>query len=385
MRADLAIAVLFLSIPVTAGALLSAAEPQRRSAEREQGNMRFAGMDRNRDGVITRAEWRGSDESFRVHDWNADGMLSGEEVRPGARRGGRAERDYDPASPGEFDDWSADRFADLDHNGDGRLTRDEWHYEPETFRRSDRNRDGVLTREEFLGDGLDDDREDRFRYLDANRDGRISRDEWHGSADAFDWLDRNRDGVLTHVEVVGDDDADADRFSSLDTNRNGVISRNEWHWSGASFERLDRDRSGTLTRDELQQGGSTPVGTSGAARAIEINPAVRWTETGVLLQPGDRVRIQATGRIQLSTNESDVAGPDGARSGRSATEAPLPAYTAGALIARVGDSGPLFVGSDSTLRAPAGGQLYLGVNDDHLPDNSGEFRVTITVQPRQDR
>jgi hypothetical protein len=28
------------------------------------------------------------------------------------------------------------------------------------------------------------------------------------------------------------------------------------------------------------------------------------------------------------------------------------------------------------------GQLYLGVNDDHLPDNRGEFTVQVSVQRR---
>ena len=41
-------------------------------------------MDANRDGAISRDEWRGSDQSFRVHDWNGDGVLSGGEVRVGA-------------------------------------------------------------------------------------------------------------------------------------------------------------------------------------------------------------------------------------------------------------------------------------------------------------
>ena len=48
--------------------------------------MRFFGLDRNHDGRITRDEWRGNDVSFRVHDWNRDGVLSGAEVRPGAKR-----------------------------------------------------------------------------------------------------------------------------------------------------------------------------------------------------------------------------------------------------------------------------------------------------------
>src|SRR5678815_3623144 len=35
--------------------------------------IRFAEMDENGDGVITRAEWRGSARSFATHDWNGDG------------------------------------------------------------------------------------------------------------------------------------------------------------------------------------------------------------------------------------------------------------------------------------------------------------------------
>jgi hypothetical protein len=47
--------------------------------------MRYRGMDRNADGVITRSEWRGNDRSFEQHDRNDDGVLSGSEVRPGGR------------------------------------------------------------------------------------------------------------------------------------------------------------------------------------------------------------------------------------------------------------------------------------------------------------
>ena len=54
----------------------------RRAVER----MRFRGMDRNNDGVITRDEWRGSAQAFADNDWNGDGVLSGEEVRPDAQR-----------------------------------------------------------------------------------------------------------------------------------------------------------------------------------------------------------------------------------------------------------------------------------------------------------
>ena len=49
-------------------------------------NSRFRGMDRNRNGVIERTEWRGNNRSFTNQDWNNDGVLSGREVRASAMR-----------------------------------------------------------------------------------------------------------------------------------------------------------------------------------------------------------------------------------------------------------------------------------------------------------
>ena len=46
-------------------------------------------MDRNTDGIISRAEWRGNNQSFQNQDWNNDGVLSGDEVDGGAARFGR--------------------------------------------------------------------------------------------------------------------------------------------------------------------------------------------------------------------------------------------------------------------------------------------------------
>lgn len=40
----------------------------------------------NKDGVITRGEWRGNDQSFRQHDKNGDGILSGVELRTGKKK-----------------------------------------------------------------------------------------------------------------------------------------------------------------------------------------------------------------------------------------------------------------------------------------------------------
>jgi Ca2+-binding EF-hand superfamily protein len=345
--------------------------------QRDQ-NPRFRGMDQNGDGVITRAEWRGSEQSFRVHDWNRDGVLSGDEVRAGARRPDMADEDFDPAEPHVLRDWTEQRFANLDHNGDGRITREEWHYDIEQFRRVDRNRDGAVTKAEFLGTAIDDDREDRFQYLDVNGNGRIERAEWHGSRDAFEWMDRNNDGVLSRAEVVGDEARESDRFANLDVNRDRVISLNEWHWSRRSFEQRDVNGDGVLSRREFVASEPGAVATSG--RAIVVDARQRWTDTGISVRAGDLVTFSAAGTVQLSPDTTDLADPRGSRTGRRAPDAPLRQDSAGGLIARIGDSAPIYIGDRSgPVRMPRDGQLYLGVNDDYLGDNVGEFRVTISV------
>ena len=246
-------------------------EAQGRAQDRAESRMRFAAMDKNRDGVIARTEWQGSNRSFDVHDWNNDGVLSGDEVRPGARRSQRranedeefdsAEREY------EFTNWTAEGFRQLDHNQDNRITREEWHFAPEGFRRADHNRDTVISRAEFLNEtpGEDDDRGDRFAWLDTNNDGRISRAEWHGTAERFAALDDNRDNVLTRAEMRGSNDPPPDLFASVDVNKDGSVSTEEWHWSRASFTARDANRDGRLSREEFT--GTTAQNQQAAYRA----------------------------------------------------------------------------------------------------------------------
>ncbi len=99
----------------------AAPPPSGRGAHQPQ-NIRFAEMDRNRDGVITRQEWRGSQRSFEVHDWNGDGRLAGDEVRQGASWPNRSQGQQSTA----FWDWSEEQFRQLDRNGDNRISRIEW-------------------------------------------------------------------------------------------------------------------------------------------------------------------------------------------------------------------------------------------------------------------
>ena len=228
-----------------------------------RAGIRFQVMDRNGDGQITKAEWRGSDRSFEVHDWNGDGVLSGDEVRVGGvRRDRQTAPDFDSAEREYvFADWTDEGFRSIDHNRDNRITRDEWHFDRQGFRLADHNNDGVITRAEFFSeDGQDDDRDDQFPYQDVNNDLRISRDEWHGTAARFSALDVNRDGYLTRAEIVGAA-APPEMFSSIDVNHDRIITRDEWHWSDRSFSQRDSNRDGRLTQAEFR-GVAATSGTS---------------------------------------------------------------------------------------------------------------------------
>jgi hypothetical protein len=140
---QVACAILIAGVSLGASVPLASGASQDRSSEAQDRGiqMRLRAMDQDNDGVITRAEWRGSDEDFRQQDTNDDGVLSGTEVRV-ARRRNRAPDDDEGVSERR-------RFAVLDRNGNGVITSGEWNRQADEFRALDADGDGVLTRQEY--------------------------------------------------------------------------------------------------------------------------------------------------------------------------------------------------------------------------------------------
>lgn len=119
------------------------------------------------DGIISRAEWRGSERAFQNQDWNGDGQLSGPEVRLGGRRSANFEEaDHVPNRFERFVSWTHAGFNNLDWNNNGRVERAEWYGSDAVFASLDRNHDGELRRFEVAG-GVDtpNDTWDQFASL----------------------------------------------------------------------------------------------------------------------------------------------------------------------------------------------------------------------------
>ena len=129
-----------------------------------------------------------------------------------------------------------------------------------------------------------------------------------------------------------------------------------------------------------------PVGTSGtraatAAKGIDVPGGAGWIPTGIFVRRGEVLTFSTTGQVQLSAAPEDVASAAGARSQRVSPDAALTDVAAGALIAKVGDGPPFPIGDAASATMPAGGQLWLGINDGRLADNTGGFRVTVNRSP----
>lgn len=163
---------------------------------------------------------------------------------------------------------------------------------------------------------------------------------------------------------------------------NNTVGRTEeYRVSDISRIYLNSERARSIFN--LQDASSDPFfpPTSwGSRRTGEVTVAgnVDWVDTGLDVTEGDRITFQSTGQVRLSGDRTAVAGPAGIGEARSPNY-PVPAVAAGALIARINDEPPFFIGGSRTVvTMPASGRLRLGVNDDNVIDNSGAFRVRIT-------
>jgi hypothetical protein len=113
-------------------------------------------------------------------------------------------------------------------------------------------------------------------------------------------------------------------------------------------------------------------------RQTLVSADVAWNDAGITVRAGQTVYFEAQGQVTWGRGRRD--GAAGERNSPSNPGRPLPNRNAAALIGKIGDgSDDIFFIGDETgpMRMRASGRLYLGINDDVLTDNSGNFRVVV--------
>lgn len=134
------------------------------------------------------------------------------------------------------------------------------------------------------------------------------------------------------------------------------------------------DRQPAQQRGDYERRSDAPR----SARSVVVPSNVAWTNTGIQVTRGQWMRFEPSGEVRLSFNGDDIATAAGAKSFRFAEKAPIPTIPAGALIGRVNNGKPFSIGNTTNaFQMPANGTLFLGVNDDHVPDNSGNYVVKV--------
>lgn len=104
-----------------------------------------------------------------------------------------------------------------------------------------------------------------------------------------------------------------------------------------------------------------------------------WTNSGLVVRKGQRLRISASGRVSLGRGRFSMPGGlaninDGDKLMRN--------EATGALIAVIGDDNDEFIliGPRREFVAQRDGVLFLGVNEGDLTDNTGSYDIVIEAE-----
>ena len=122
---------------------------------------------------------------------------------------------------------------------------------------------------------------------------------------------------------------------------------------------------------------------SGGGPGVVVPGNVQWVSSGLTVRRGEVINFQSTGEVRLSGDSGDVSGVAGSRRQRYAPGSPLQQHFAGALIGRIGNGAPFPIGDQTSIPMPASGVLWLGINDDSIGDNAGQYNVVVTRRTRR--
>jgi hypothetical protein len=166
--------------------------------------------------------------------------------------------------------------------------------------------------------------------------------------------------------------------------RNGTIEFEERRgFGGGRTLRFDRDEVVRIEFENTRRGGGNDFMSGGRPsgmreRSTIVSADVAWNDTGIDVRAGQTVYFEAAGQVRWGRDRRD--GPAGERNSPSNPNRPMGNRNAAALIGKIGNGSSdfFFIGDETgPVRMRSSGRLYLGINDDVLTDNSGNFRVVV--------
>ncbi len=198
-------------------------------------------------------------------------------------------------------------------------------------------------------------------------------------------------GILAGLSVLAADTLylrNGDRVQGqLISVRNGII---EFRDSRGRDDRVLRVDQSEVRRIEFDDSGYDPPPPrrdderesgrpSGLReRRVVVQANQPWTDTGIEVRQGQTVYFEAGGFVNWGRGKRD--GPDGEKNSPYWATRPIPNRPAAALIGKIREESRdyFLVGSErGPFRMRSAGRLFLGINDDNLSDNSGNFPVIV--------
>lgn len=217
--------------------------------------------DKDRDGKLSLSETTLSAEQYAKLDLNADGKLAKNELEK-ALNGKKAAIDEYYASGGEKahgKDMAQSVLFASNAGSTGSVTQAASRY----IKDHDKNKDGRLSRSETTLSA------EEYAKLDVNADGRLTRDELekalNGKKEAIDKYyasggEKTHDEDMAAAVLFTSNAGGITNFSGLAANRllkdrdrngDGVLSANELGLSNKAFAKIDKDKDRKITINEL--------------------------------------------------------------------------------------------------------------------------------------
>ncbi|MEW6092982.1 MAG: LecA/PA-IL family lectin [Chloroflexota bacterium] len=159
-----------------------------------------------------------------------------------------------------------------------------------------------------------------------------------------------------------------------------VIAGVVWVVSQGGIAGFLPETASTPTRTKVPR----PTATS-TPMIVIVSATQDWVDTGIQVFKDQVLTITASGLVKSwsgQTSGNDPLGQDGICTPAELNADCLLNYaTYAALVGRIGDQEPFYIGTYTRIVVPQDGILYLGVNDNigYHGDNSGSFIANITI------